>query len=671
MNFRVAEAGLREYGSRAFLERHFVHFEYTQILWLTALVVPMLGLFFGWAWRRRSERVAQFIHANLVEQLTLGLSAIRRKAKLILLLVVVLLLFLALARPKGGYELQKTETRSLDILVAVDTSRSMLATDQSPNRLERAKLAVLDLMRLAKRDRLGLIAFSGTAFLQCPLTIDRNAFIQNVNSLSTDIIPQGGTAISEAITEALRTFKKEEDNHKVLVLMTDGEDHEAGVTEAAEKANNIGMKIFTIGLGSPEGELIQLPNPQTGRLEFLKDESGNVVKSRLNETLLRKLSTDTGAFYLPLQGADTMERLYEAGLAGLTPNRVENQMTKRYIERYQWLLGLAIFLLLGEMLLGEGRRPSPKSSPAALAALGLLLAAPAALATPADARRAMEQDDFGRALRLYEKLLVESPEDARLHYNAGAAAYGAGDFEKARNHFNSTLASPEVPLPLQQRAFYNLGNAMFRLGETTENPDDKAKRWIDALKKYEGAFELSQQLEKTPDDEDAQFNTDIVKKRLEQLKQQQQQKQQQGDDKQDKENEDKNEQQKEQQQKKDSDDQQKKDQQQKDQQQKQDQQKGDDEKKEEQQQQSGQEKEEEKKEEQQKQDGSGGDDKKEQPQPNPGEDQSDAGQAQPDGKMTPEQVRQLLDNLKQQERSLIYRPVQKGKANRRMITKDW
>ena len=671
MNFRVAEAGLREYGSRAFLERHFVHFEYTQILWLTALVVPMLGLFFGWAWRRRSERVAQFIHANLVEQLTLGLSVIRRKAKLILLLVVVLLLFLALARPKGGYELQKTETRSLDILVAVDTSRSMLATDQSPNRLERAKLAVLDLMRLAKRDRLGLIAFSGTAFLQCPLTIDRNAFIQNVNSLSTDIIPQGGTAISEAITEALRTFKKEEDNHKVLVLMTDGEDHEAGVTEAAEKANNIGMKIFTIGLGSPEGELIQLPNPQTGRLEFLKDESGNVVKSRLNETLLRKLSTDTGAFYLPLQGADTMERLYEAGLAGLTPNRVENQMTKRYIERYQWLLGLAVFLLLGEMLLGEGRRPSPKSSPAALAVLGLLLAAPAALATPADARRAMEQDDFGRALRLYEKLLVESPEDARLHYNAGAAAYGAGDFEKARNHFNSTLASPEAPLPLQQRAFYNLGNAMFRLGETTENPDDKAKRWIDALKKYEGAFELSQQLEKTPDDEDAQFNTDIVKKRLEQLKQQQQQKQQQGDDKQDKENEDKNEQQKEQQQKKDSDDQQKKDQQQKDQQQKQDQQKGDDEKKEEQQQQSGQEKEEEKKEEQQKQDGSGGDDKKEQPQPKPGEEQSDTGQAQPDGKMTPEQVRQLLDNLKQQERSLIYRPVQKGKANRRVITKDW
>ena len=645
-----------------------MHFEHSQILWLTALVVPLLCLFLGWAWRRRRERVARFIHANLVEQLTLGLSTARRKAKLGLLVGVVLLLFVALARPKSGYELQKTETRSLDILVAVDTSRSMLATDQSPNRLERAKLAVFDLMRLAKRDRLGLIAFSGTAFLQCPLTVDRNAFVQSVNSLSTDIIPQGGTAIGEAVNEALRTLEKEEDNHKVLVLMTDGEDHEAGVTDAAQKANEIGMKIFTIGLGSPKGELIQLPDPKTGQLEFLKDESGNVVKSRLNEPLLRDLATGTGAFYLPMQGADTMERLYEAGLAGLTPNRIENQMTKRFFERFQWPLGLAILLLLGEMLLGEGRRPSSKTGAAALAALGLFLLAPTALASPADARRAMERDDFRTALRLYEKLLKEQPEDARLHYNAGAAAYRAGEFEKAKNHFNSTLASPDAPLSLQQQAFYNLGNAMFRLGETTDNPDDKAKQWIDALKKYEGALELSQQLDNTPKDEDAQFNTDIVKKRLEQLQQQQQQ-QQQGDDQQE---QDKNENQQEQQQQK-SDEQKKQEQQQEQNeqqnQQQQDSQQGDEEKKEQQQQQqSGDEQE---KPEEQQQGGSAGDDEKEQPQPSQGQEQSESGQPQPEGKMTPEQVRQLLDNLKQQERSLIYRPVKKGKANKRGITKNW
>ena len=145
--------------------------------------------------------------------------------------------------------------RSLDILVGVDTSRSMLATDQSPNRIERAKLAVLDLMRLAKRDRLGLIAFSAPP-LQCPLTIDRNAFVQSVNSLSTDIIPQGGTALAKQSMKPSARLKKE-DNHKVLVLMTDGEDHEEGIAGAIQKAKDIGMKVFTIGLGSPEGELIR------------------------------------------------------------------------------------------------------------------------------------------------------------------------------------------------------------------------------------------------------------------------------------------------------------------------------------------------------------------------------------------------------------------------------
>ena len=146
-------------------------------------------------------------------------------------------------------------------------------------------------MHLAKSDRLGLIAFSGTAFLQCPLTIDRNAFMQSVNSLNTEIISQGGTAIGEAVNEAVRAFKKEEDNHKVLVLFTDGEDHEEGIAGAIEKAKEIGLKVFTVGVGTPEGELIQMRDSQTGKLDFLKDESGNVVKSRLNENFLRKISS--------------------------------------------------------------------------------------------------------------------------------------------------------------------------------------------------------------------------------------------------------------------------------------------------------------------------------------------------------------------------------------------
>ena len=658
-----------------------MHFENSQLLWLTALIVPLLGLFFWWAWRRRARLLTQFIHAKLADQLTLGLSHGRRLAKLGLLLVITTLLMLALARPKLDYEWQETEMRSLDILVGVDTSRSMLATDQSPNRIERAKLAVLDLMRLAKRDRLGLIAFSGTAFLQCPLTIDRNAFVQSVNSLSTDIIPQGGTALGEAINEAIRAFEKEEDNHKVLVLMTDGEDHEEGIAGAIQKANDIGMKVFTIGLGSAEGELIQVRNPQTGKLDFLKDDGGNVVKSRLNESLLRQLSTDTGAFYLPMQGADTIERLYASGLAGLTPSRVENQMTKRYIERFQWPLGFAILLLFIEILLPEVYRPGRKRPNAATAAVALLLflLAPNTSASPAEARRQMDSGNYASALDTYEQLLSETDDDspirARLHYNAGTAAYKAKEYDKAETNFRKALNLPEAPLPLQQRAFYNLGNSLFRLGEETQNPDDKIKQWTGALKQFEGANNLSQQLEGSFEDEDALFNSDIVKKRLEQLNQQQQQQQNQDGEK--NEDEEQQDEQQQQQQNQENSDEQKNEQQQNQQQQseqqeqQQQQQSGDEEQKEQQQnqQQSGNEDEQQK--DQQQQNSSQGDEEKEQPQQGQSQEQSESGQAQQEGKMTQEQVRQLLDSLKQQERSLIYRPIKKGKAKRPGTFRDW
>ena len=647
---------------------------------MTALIVPLLGLFFWWAWRRRARLLTQFIHAKLAGQLTLGLSPQRRLAKLGLLLLIVTLLFLSLAQPKLGSEWQETEMRSLDILIGVDTSRSMLATDQSPNRLERAKLAVLDLMRLAKRDRLGLIAFSGTAFLQCPLTIDRNAFVQSVHSLSTDIIPQGGTALGEAMNEAIRTFENEEDNHKVLVLMTDGEDHEEGIAGAIQKAKDIGMKVFTIGLGTPEGELIQVRNPQTGKLDFLKDDAGNVVKSRLNETLLRQLSTDTGAFYLPMQGADTIERLYASGLAGLTPSRVENQMTKRFIERFQWPLGFAILLLFIELLLPEVHRRTRKRTAAAAATLFCLCLAPSVSASPAEARRQMDSGNYKSALDTYEQILAKTEDDsplkARLHYNAGTAAYNAKDFAKAEENFRQALSVPEAPLPLQQRAFYNLGNSMFRLGEATQNPDEKIKQWTGALKQFEGANSLSQQLETATDDEDALFNSEIVKKRLEQLEQQQQQQQNQdgeqneNDEQQDQENQDQ------QQNEQNSEEQQKNEQQQNQdqpsEQNKEQQSSENEEQNEEQQnnQQSGEQDDEEKKE-QQNQSGSQGDEEKEQPQQGQSQEQSDAGQTQQEGKMTEEQVRQLLDSLKQQERSLIYRPMQKGKTKRPGTFRDW
>src|SRR5262249_54136789 len=161
----------------------------------------------------------------------------------------------------------------------IDTSKSMLARDVAPNRLTRAKLAALDLMQQARSDRLGLVAFAGSAFLQCPLTIDDSAFRRGVEDLSVNTIPEGGTAVAEAIETALTAFK-EGDNHKVLVLMTDGEDHDSGVEAAAKKASEAGMRIYTIGIGTPEGEIVSIQND--GKTDYVRDEQGHVVKSHLN-----------------------------------------------------------------------------------------------------------------------------------------------------------------------------------------------------------------------------------------------------------------------------------------------------------------------------------------------------------------------------------------------------
>ena len=265
-----------------------MQFEQPHLLWFLLVIVPLLLAFFWWARRAKTKLVSQFIAARLLSNLTVGVSTGRQKARMILIVAAVALLIIALARPQIGFSWEEAHSRGLDVVVAIDTSKSMLATDVAPNRLRRAQLAALDLKRLARMDRLGLVAFAGSAFLQCPLTLDDEAFRQSVESLDVNIIPQGGTALSEAIAAAKSTFKEGNDNHKVLVLFTDGEDNEGNALEAAKAAGKDGLRIFTIGVGTANGELLRVTDTQ-GRTEFIKDADGNAVKSRLNEALLRDL----------------------------------------------------------------------------------------------------------------------------------------------------------------------------------------------------------------------------------------------------------------------------------------------------------------------------------------------------------------------------------------------
>ncbi len=490
-----------------------------QMLWLLLVVPPAMVLFLWWSARERERLMTQFIQARLLPGLIAGVSAPRQKMRALGLVAAVCCLMLALARPQWGFDWQEVTQRGLDIVVAIDTSKSMLAEDIAPNRLARAKLAALDLMQQAKSDRLGLVAFAGSAFLQCPLTIDDAAFRQSLDALDVNIIPEGGTAIGEAIKEAAKAFKEGE-NHKVVVLFSDGEDQDENALDAAKTAKEAGVIVFTVGIGSTEGELLRVKGAD-GKSDYVRDPEGNVVKSHLNEALLQQIAGATdGGFYLPLRGANTMDMLYQKGIAPLPKSDAQEKLVKRPLERYHWPLALAIVLLISEMLFPERKRESRKAArvsakpPAAAVAAILITLLPSLLfASPSSALRDFKAGRFLEAQQEYERLAAADKKgDLRFIFNAGAAAYRRQtNYDEAIKLF--TTATMARDLKLQAAAYFNIGNAQFRLGQSVKTIDEIQKHWEDALKSFQNAVALDK------DDADMRFNLQYTKQGLEYLKQ--------------------------------------------------------------------------------------------------------------------------------------------------------
>ncbi len=319
-------------------------------LYLLWLVVGLV-LFYLWVFKKRKKAMEAFAQSELLNQLTLSLDRRKQVIKAVLIVIAVFLCVFSLLQPRWGFSWQEVKRKGLDILIAIDTSKSMLATDVKPNRLGRSKLAVKDLIKKIKGDRIGLIAFSGDAFLQCPLTVDYNGFLLSLESLDTDTIPKPGTAITAAIGEAIKSYEGVSKEYKVLVIITDGEDHEGELTKITERAKKEGIKIFCIGIGTREGELIPVVNDK-GRKTFLKDKDGNFVKSRLNERLLQKIALATHGSYVRATGAEFgLDLIYEQKLSRMQKRDIEGRMAKKYKERFQIPLALAFLLLLIEPFL--------------------------------------------------------------------------------------------------------------------------------------------------------------------------------------------------------------------------------------------------------------------------------------------------------------------------------
>lgn len=320
-------------------------------LWL----LPALILFFMWARKKRERDMKHFADAELLRELTRSVNTKGRTFRIVCILGAVLLIIVSLMRPQWGFEWQEVRRSGLDILIAIDTSKSMLAEDVKPSRLERSKLAVKDLIKKLRGDRVGLIAFSGSAFLQCPLTVDYSGFLLSLDDLSPDTIPKGGTSLSSAVRVALDSYEGGMKKYKVLVIITDGEDNEGNPLKLAEQAQEKGIKIFTIGIGTKEGDLIPVTDA-AGNSMYLKDRNGNVVKTRLDEGTLREIALNTGGSYVKATAAEFgLELIYNKKLSKIEPREIKNKMVKKYKERFQIPLILALIIIGMELFIKERR----------------------------------------------------------------------------------------------------------------------------------------------------------------------------------------------------------------------------------------------------------------------------------------------------------------------------
>jgi Ca-activated chloride channel family protein len=487
---------------------NFAALEYLYLLW----ILPAMVLLAVYSLRKKDQLLRLFADTELWDRLMPDVHRRRQIFKFLLLLAAVGLLLTSFLRPRWGFHWEEIKRKGVDILVAIDVSESMLAEDIQPNRLERAKREITDLVGMLQGDRVGLIAFAGAAFLECPLTLDYGSFRIFLDYLDTELIPVPGTAIGEAIQTAIRAFSTERRASKALILITDGEDHPGEAEKTAAAAKEKGIRIFTIGIGSEHGAPIPL---RGGKGDFKKDRKGQVVMSKLRETALQKIALSTGGSYVrSVSGDMDLKKIYEEEIRGkLEAGELKSTKKRRWEERFQWFLFGSILLLALESIFPDRKRPPASKAKSArfvfrkqavwvsLLGLGLLFSAtPTADAESVygkmkKAEESYETEAYAEALEGFLDAQVERPGDIRLKYNVGSTQYRMRGFEEAEEAFwaAANAGDPE----LKQKAFYNLGNTAYRQGKLEE-----------AVAHFKQALDLD------PEDEDARFNLEFVREEI-------------------------------------------------------------------------------------------------------------------------------------------------------------
>ncbi len=470
------------------------------LVWAT----PVLFLFFIYGMRKRKRILKRYATPRGLESISPEADNSRRWAKNILMLACVFFLAVAIAGPQYGFKWEEIEQKGVDIVLAVDCSKSMLARDIQPTRLDRAKREILDLISILKGDRVGLVAFAGTAFLQCPLTLDYGGFHIFIDVLSPDFLPVGGTNLAGALETALSAFDPESNTEKAIILITDGESTAGDPMEAAKAVSRSGAKLFCIGVGSPDG--VPAPDDKGG---FLKDAAGSIVLTKLDEDTLKRAALATGGAYVRSMAGDMdLDIIYTREIRGkMQAETLSAGKRKIWENRYQLALFLAIAAFSLELAISSARPRKPGLVVAALLISCLLFAPPDLRAEGVYEKmqkglEAYRAQDFDKAKEYFIEAQLDEPENPDIAFNLGASYYKTGDYKAAERNFAQALNWQSREM--KANSLYNLGNAFFRQQNLEK-----------ALESYETALKID------PDDKEAAANSAWTKKLLEQQQKQQ------------------------------------------------------------------------------------------------------------------------------------------------------
>jgi len=481
----------------------FQHIEHFMVL----AAIPLLLVLYFFVLNRKKSTIKKMGNENLVREMIKNYSPRRFALKFVLVLAAFTLAVFALANLRSPKGVEQVNRNGIDVMIAIDVSKSMLAQDIKPDRLERAKQALGKLIDKLSNDRVGIVVFAGRAYLQMPLTGDHGAAKMYLSAASTDIVPTQGTVIADALKMCYTSFNSNEKKYKAVILISDGEDHDEGALKIAGQMADDGIVINTVGIGSPQGSDIidELTN------QVKKDINGNTVITRLNEDVLKKIAEKgKGSYQLFTNTEDLVIRL-DKQLGSMDQRTVTEDSLVNYKYYFPYFLLIALLLLVVEMLVSERRRPASLRLPVRRGSIktitvfsiaGLLLPV-TSIAQPdkflvKKGNEAYEKKEYDNAIKNYQQATSINPANLAAQYNLGNALYKNQKADEALQAYDNALSNSPANTD-KAKAFYNKGVVL-----------QHNKKIPECIEAYKNALKLD------PSDEDARQN---LQKALQQQKQ--------------------------------------------------------------------------------------------------------------------------------------------------------